>query len=68
MMSEIMKKSTTVTELNIHSEKKRKRKTKKKSEVNELLTDNVMGDEGVYLLRDALTVNTTLALLGLEGI
>ena len=66
MMNGVLKQNTTVTELNIHSEKKGREK-RKKSEVIELLTDNAMGDEGAFLLRDALKENTILAILDLEG-
>ena len=68
-MNVVLKQNTTVTELNIHSEKKKKKgeKIRNWSEVIELLTDNAMGDEGAFLLRDALKENTILAILDLEG-
>ena len=66
-MNLILKQNTTVTELNIHSEKKKVENIRNWSEVIELLTDNAMGDEGAFLLRDALKENTILAILDLEG-
>ena len=66
-MSEMLKVNTTLTSLNLSSERRGKGKTKRNKKINDWLTDNGIRDEGAKALCEKLKVNKTLTSLVLRG-
>ena len=67
-MSETLKDNTTLTSLNLWSEKGRKNGEEKKKGINiEQMTGNKIGAEGAKEMSEILKENTTLTSLDLGG-
>ena len=64
--SEVLKKNTTLTSLNVFCNGKRKTNEKERVRDNGYMVDNEIGDEGAKSMSEMLKTNTTLKTLNMQ--
>ena len=65
-ISEVLKKNTTLTSLNVFCNGKRKTNEKERARDNGYVVDNEIGDEGAKSMSEMLKTNTTLKTLNMQ--